>query len=39
MLILKFTQSKIWKDMKQAKEIQIEKPFYRNVQAVLIRWQ
>lgn len=33
MLILKFTQSKIWKDMKQAKEIQREKPFYRNVQA------
>lgn len=26
--ILKFTQSKIWQDMKQAKEIQKEKPFY-----------
>lgn len=26
--ILKFTQSKIWKDMNQAKEIQREKPFY-----------
>lgn len=33
MLVLKFTQSKIWQDMKQAKEIQREKPFYRNIQA------
>ncbi len=33
MTILKFTQSKIWQQMKQAKEIQREKPFYRNVQA------
>ena len=26
--VLKFTQSNIWKEMKQAKEIQREKPFY-----------
>ncbi len=26
--VLKFTQSKIWQEMKQAKEIQKEKPFY-----------
>lgn len=26
--IFKFTQSQIWQDMKQAKEIQKEKPFY-----------
>ena len=33
MLVLKFTQSEIWQGMKQAKEIQREKPFYRNIQA------
>lgn len=31
--VLKFTQSKIWKDMKQAKEIQKEKPFYITIPA------
>lgn len=31
--VLKFTQSKIWQDMKQAKEIQREKPFYITVPA------
>ncbi len=33
MSILKFTQSKIWQDMKQAKEIQKEKPFYITIPA------
>lgn len=28
MAVLKFTQSKIWQEMKQAKEVQKEKPFY-----------
>ena len=31
--VLKFTQSRIWQDMKQAKEIQKEKPFYITVPA------
>ncbi|MCI8471418.1 MAG: helicase-exonuclease AddAB subunit AddA [Clostridia bacterium] len=31
--ILKFTQSQIWQDMKQAKEIQKEKPFYITIPA------
>ena len=31
--ILKFTQSKIWKDMKQAKKINKEKPFYITIPA------
>ena len=31
--VLKFTQSKIWQDMKQAKEIQKEKPFYITIPA------
>lgn len=31
--VLKFTQSKIWKDMKQAKEVQKEKPFYITIPA------
>lgn len=31
--VLKFTQSKIWKEMKQAKEIQREKPFYITIPA------
>ncbi len=31
--ILKFTQTKIWKEMKSAKEIQKEKPFYINIPA------
>lgn len=31
--VLKFTQSKIWQDMKQAKEIQREKPFYITIPA------
>ena len=31
--ILQFTKSKIWQDMKQAKEIQKEKPFYITVPA------
>lgn len=31
--VLKFTQSKIWKDMKQAKEIQKEKAFYITIPA------
>lgn len=30
---LKFTQSRIWQDMKQAKEIQKEKPFYITIPA------
>ena len=29
--ILKFTESKIWKEMQNAKEVQREKPFYLNV--------
>ena len=33
MAVLKFTQSKIWEEMKYAKEIQKEKPFYINVPA------
>lgn len=31
--VLKFTQSRIWKDMKLAKEIQKEKPFYITIPA------
>ncbi len=31
--ILKFTESRIWKEMQDAKEIQREKPFYLNVPA------
>lgn len=31
--VLKFTQSKIWQDMKYAKEIQKEKPFYITIPA------
>ena len=31
--ILKFTRSQIWQDMKQAKEIQKEKPFYITIPA------
>lgn len=31
--IFKFTQSQIWQDMKQAKEIQKEKPFYITIPA------
>lgn len=31
--ILKFTQSNIWQEMKQAKEIQREKPFYMTIPA------
>lgn len=31
--VLKFTQSRIWQDMKQAKEIQKEKPFYITIPA------
>lgn len=31
--ILKFTQSEIWKEMQQAKEVQKEKPFYITVPA------
>lgn len=31
--VLKFTQSKIWQDMKQAKEVQREKPFYITIPA------
>lgn len=33
MAVLKFTQSKIWQDMKQAKEIHKEKPFYITIPA------
>lgn len=31
--ILKFTESRIWKEMKQAKQIQKEKPFYMTIPA------
>lgn len=31
--VLKFTQSRIWKNMRQAKEIQKEKPFYITIPA------
>ncbi len=31
--VLKFTQTKIWNEMKSAKEIQKEKPFYINIPA------
>jgi ATP-dependent helicase/nuclease subunit A len=33
MSILKFTQSRIWQEMKQAKEVQKEKPFYITIPA------
>ena len=31
--ILEFTHSKIWEDLKEAKEVQKEKPFYINISA------
>lgn len=33
MSVLKFTQSSIWQEMKQAKEVQKEKPFYITIPA------